>query len=150
MNYGFDVNKEMLDAFDFTVEYYDENCQLQTEKLTQEKWKKSVKVAKLPVSLGCRLKAKVKDGIDANFFRKNNCLYGFAYDGILVNAAGNSLTNGNYYIHDAGIGARFQFEEKEFNSFLSQEDDVIISVRDEFSSSTIQGSAWWVGKSFLK
>ena len=33
--YKFDVSDDMLAMLDITVEYYDENCKLQTEKLTR-------------------------------------------------------------------------------------------------------------------
>lgn len=64
MEHIFDVSDDMLDVLDMTVEYYDENGNLATEKLTQKQWKKTVKVAKLPVSLGACLKAQLKTGAD--------------------------------------------------------------------------------------
>ena len=89
IEYGLYVDEDMLSAFDLTVEYYDENLQLQTEKLTQENWEKTV-IVKLPASLEYRLRAKAKDGIDPDSFIRS-CGYGFNYMAHIVNAAGEVI-----------------------------------------------------------
>ena len=144
VDYGLVVNESMLSAFDLTVEYYDDNLQLQTEKLTQEEWKKTVKVSKLPASLDYRLKAKAKDGIDANFFQNKVGLYGYHYVARAVNAAGNNVDKVDCSDSE---GARFSFEKKEFDSFLSQEDDVMISIHVDYNDNgRVKGNAWWTAK----
>ena len=144
VDYGLVVNESMLSAFDLTVEYYDDNLQLQTEKLTQEEWKKTVKVSKLPASLDYRLKAKAKDGIDANFFQNKVGLYGYHYVARTVNAAGNNVDKVDCSDSE---GARFSFEKKEFDSFLSQEDDVMISIHVDYNDNgRVKGNAWWTAK----
>ena len=147
MCYGLIVDDAMLSAFDLTIEYYDENSQLQTEKLTQEEWEKIVKATKLPASLGFRLKAKAKNGIDADFFQKHIGLYGFHYDAGPVNTAGKMVEVPNVDSYRIW-GARFEFTNKELDSFLSQEDDVMISVFYDFSDKGAPvGEAWWTAKS---
>ena len=146
VEYGLVVNESMLSAFDLTVEYYDDNLQLQTEKLTQEEWKKTVKVSKLPASLDYRLKAKAKDGIDVDFFQGFAGIYGFLFDAYSVNALGERVKIDNVNT-SAGQGARFGFYYKDFEYLLSQKDDAIISNHVDFGTNGAVGQkVWWLSK----
>lgn len=142
MEYGLYVDEGMLSSFDLTVEYYDENCQLQTEKLTQENWKKTV-IVKLPASLEYRLRAKAKDGIDPDSFIRS-CGYGYSYMARIVNAAGEVI-NVKEVKGYAGHGARFGFYKKDFEYLLKQEDDAIVSIHVDFGENGAVGEKdWWL------
>lgn len=54
---------DLINNFDLTVDYYDANGKIQSEPLKEGKWEKTIK-ASLPATLGVRLKAQLKDGID--------------------------------------------------------------------------------------
>ena len=88
MDYQFTVSTDMLNTFNFTIEYYDENSTLQKEQLTQTEWKKNVR-AKLPAKLGARLKAQLKSGVVTEGVRFD-ITYGYSYMGYAVTA--NDLT----------------------------------------------------------
>ena len=68
------TTEQSLAAFDFYVKYYDENGNIQSEKVVwseqnnadgQREWTKTV-VQKLPATLGALFEIKPKDGIDLN------------------------------------------------------------------------------------
>ena len=99
MTYTFLVSDDMFDVLDMTVEYYDDNGELATEKLTQKEWTKTVKVAKLPVSLGACLKVQIKDGVDENSvgyasytYRYTNKAYSVTATGKVVDLAEDNKT----------------------------------------------------------
>ena len=125
--YKFYVSDEMLAMLDMTVEYYDENCELQTKKLTQKEWVKKFRAAKYPVtSYGARLKAKIKDGIDINTIGSKSSAYGYVCDIYSVNAAGNQVTGSN------GEGARFTFDIEALSSLSQKENGIMMSFPKDF------------------
>ena len=71
------TSDETLAVFDVTAEYYD-NGKLQSEKLTQSTFKKTVKAA-LPANLGARLFFNVKSGVDVASLEKVEATYGYEY-----------------------------------------------------------------------
>ena len=79
---------ETLAVFDVTAEYYD-NGKLQSEKLTQNTFKKTVK-ASLPAYLGARLLFNVKSGVDVASLEKVSATYGFEYSAWCENAKGGT------------------------------------------------------------
>ena len=127
VEYKFDVSDDMLAMLDMTVEYYDENCELKTEKLTQNEWVKKFRVTKYPVtSYGTRLKAKIKDGVDANAIENKSSAYGYVCDIYSVNAAGEQVTGSN------GGGARFLFDNEALSSLSQKENGIMMSFPEEF------------------
>lgn len=85
MDYVLTTSNEMLDILDVTIEYYDENGKVQTEKMTNPEWKKTVR-AKLPATLGARMKGQLKDGVDVTTIASFKASYGYSYMGYAVNA----------------------------------------------------------------
>ena len=63
-NFGVQVTDDMFKYGDFTIEYYDANGQVQTEKLTDKVWSKNGTKAKLPAKFGMRLKGQMKPDAD--------------------------------------------------------------------------------------
>ena len=127
--YKFDVSDDMLAMLDITVEYYDENCKLQTEKLTQKEWIKKVKVASVPApASGARLKAQVKDGVDVNTIGNKTSSYGYVCRSYLVNASDNEVGNSD------AEGVRLLFDENVLSSLLDQENGIIMSFPKDFKT----------------
>ena len=87
LDFTFITSDETLTALDVIAEYYDANGKLQSEKLTQSTFKKTVK-ANLPAYLGARMLFKVKSGIDAATLGKVNITYGYEYSVWCENAKG--------------------------------------------------------------
>lgn len=93
MSGNFELTDEMLAVLDVTAEYYDADGKVQTEKITQKKWSKSV-TAKLPARLGIRLKAQLKDDVDANAISVFTSSLYCARSAYAVNAIGKKVTEG--------------------------------------------------------
>ena len=127
MVYGFEVSDDMLAVLDMTVEYYDNNGKLQTEKITQKEWTKTVK-AKLPVSLGACLKAQMKDGVDVNTIEKMKFLRGYECKAYSETATG-SISG----IEGCGSCSTITLDGIALSSLLSQENGVITSFLYDFS-----------------
>ena len=85
MDYSLETSDAMLATFDLTVEYYDAAGKVQTEPMTQKTWTKKVS-AKLPATLGARLKAQLKFGVDVSTQEKVIVAYGYNYMGYAVSA----------------------------------------------------------------
>lgn len=97
MDYSLTVGDDMLSLLNLTIEYYDADGKVQTEPLTQKSWKKSVR-AKLPATLGVRLKMQLKDGADPANLAQFTAAYGYSYEGYAVSATdkvvGNVVSSG--------------------------------------------------------
>lgn len=85
MDYSLTVGDDMLSTMDLTIEYYDANGAVKTEQMTQKSWTKSIK-AQLPATVGARLKARLKDGVDVSDRDKFTAAYGYNYNGFAVTA----------------------------------------------------------------
>ena len=85
MDYKLETTDAMLSMFDMTIEYYDADGKVQTEKMAQKLWTKKVK-AKLPATLGARMKAQLKAGVDVSSQEKVTVAYGYNYTGYAVSA----------------------------------------------------------------
>ena len=85
MNYSFTTTSEMLNVFDLTIEYYDANGAIQTEQMTNAQWNKSLRT-KIPTTVGARLTAKVKSGVDVASMEKVTVASGYEYEGHPVSA----------------------------------------------------------------
>jgi len=103
MEYSFTSSDAMLATFDLTIEYYDANGRVQTEPMTQNTWTKKV-TAKLPATLGARLKVQVKAGIDTSTAETIPVAWGYQYMGYAVSATdkvvSNVVTKGNSKAYD--------------------------------------------------
>ena len=76
MEYKMELGDQMLALFNMTIEYYDSDGTLKSEPMTQNTWTKKVR-AKLPVTLGMRVRGQVKPGVDIDSQEKIFCSYGF-------------------------------------------------------------------------
>jgi major membrane immunogen (membrane-anchored lipoprotein) len=63
LNAVLSVGDDLLEYFDLTIDYYDATGKMQSEPLKESKWEKTMK-ASLPATLGVRLKAQLKEGVD--------------------------------------------------------------------------------------
>ena len=108
LNATLSVGDDLIKYFDLTVDYYDADGKLQSEPLNEAKWEKKIK-ASLPVTLGVRLKAQLKDGVDPATIDlisvKSSLAYGYqtldAKDGIIGVFASSHA--GSYSIHGSDI-----------------------------------------------
>ena len=86
INYAVELTDDMFKYGDFTVEYYDSDGMVQTEKLTEKRWVKRGTRAKLPAKLGMRLKVQMKPDADPSevtsvqVCREYAYTYGLEYD----------------------------------------------------------------------
>lgn len=92
MDYQLTVNDDMLNVLNLTVYYYDADGKVQSELLTANEWNKSVK-AKLPATLGARLKVELKDSIDPTTIGQFTATYGYSYNGYAVSATDKVVGN---------------------------------------------------------
>lgn len=79
-----DVSDDILAALDLTVEYYDADGKVQSEKMTKKEWEKEIRTT-LPATLGARLKAKLKPDFDVTSDQK--FAFGYSYAGYAVNSS---------------------------------------------------------------
>ena len=96
MNCDLTVGDDMFNYLDLTVEYYDANGKAQSEQMTEKTWTKNVK-AKLPATLGARLKMQVKSGIDPASLEKFTEDVRYTYSVAPMNASGKELSGGKSY-----------------------------------------------------
>jgi major membrane immunogen (membrane-anchored lipoprotein) len=123
LNATLSVGDDLIQYFDLTVDYYDADGKLQSEPLNEAKWEKKIK-ASLPVTLGVRLKAQLKDGVDPATIDlisvKSSLAYGYqtldAKDGI-INVFASSHA-GSYSIHGSDIPEWVNDEGKQLEKIL--------------------------------
>ena len=93
MDYSLTVGDDMFSCLDLTVEYYDADGKVQTEQMSQKTWTKNVK-AKLPATLGARLKMQVKSSVNPATLEKFSESYKYTYSVYPVTASGKQLEGG--------------------------------------------------------
>lgn len=106
MNYSFTTTSETLNVFDLTIEYYDANGAIQTEQMTNAQWNKSLRT-KIPTTVGARLKAKVKSGVDVASMEKVTASYGYEYEGYPVsadNSVAGTVIGGGFNVNESMKG----------------------------------------------
>ena len=91
MNYMVNVGDDVFAALDLTIEYYDANGKVQSEKMMKKEWEKEVR-AKLPATLGVRLKAQLKSDFDVTSGKTFIAAYGYSYAGYALDAAGEVVS----------------------------------------------------------
>ena len=89
MDFSYSVSDDALALVDFVVEYYDANGKLQSEKMTESTFTKTVKGG-LPAYLGARLMMSVKDGVDLTSADKVTLLIDYTYSAYCVNDKGGT------------------------------------------------------------
>lgn len=93
MDYSLTVGDDMFNYLDLTVEYYDADGKVQTEQMTGKTWNKNVK-AKLPATLGARLKMQVKSNVNPATLEKFTESYKYTYSIYPVNVSSKQLEGG--------------------------------------------------------
>lgn len=88
---GLSVSDDMMNYLDLTVDYYDANGQIQSEPMTEKKWEKTIK-ANFPATLGVRLKAQLKDGIDPTSIALFNAESWISYNFEYLNSKGDKTS----------------------------------------------------------
>ena len=63
MDHDISVNDALFDNFDLTVDYYDTDGSIKSEKMTQKQWSKRV-LGPLPFKMGGRVRVTLKEGAD--------------------------------------------------------------------------------------
>ena len=108
LNATLTAGDDLMKYFDLTVDYYDANGKLQSEPLKEAKWEKTIK-ASLPATLGVRLKAQLKDGVDpAKILDANDGrVDGFAFS-----------HGGSYSIHGSDIPEWLKDEGQKIEEIL--------------------------------
>ena len=81
------VGADMFKYLNLTVDYYDADGKVQSELMTASKWTKTVQ-AKLPATLGVRLKCSLKDGVDPASIDLFSTQHGITYGFYSIDASG--------------------------------------------------------------
>ena len=117
MEFEFSASAKMLETFDITVEYYDENSQLKSEAFTGEKIAKKIITKALPATTGARFKIEKKADLgDATTFHSE---FSFAYVSYAVNKAGERSGTARYSGGDQS-GDKTDFEIDLLDKYLDE------------------------------
>jgi len=81
-----------IEMCDISFDYYDENGNKKNEVVTTPEWKKEVKSASLPATLGFHWNLAVKANLDESKYDKILVDYHFKYASVAVNAEGAAVT----------------------------------------------------------
>ena len=138
MDYKLETTDAMLATFDLTIEYYDADGKVQTEKMTQKSWTKKVR-AKLPATLGARLKAQLKAGVDVSTQEKVTVAYGYNFMGYAVSAT--DLVVGDAVGH--GTNTTLDMKGEKVNEWLEQHADGIVKFLYVFDAKGLPTNSSW-------
>ena len=123
MNATLTVGDDLIKYFDLTVDYYDANGKLQSEALKEAKWEKTIK-ASLPATLGVRLKAQLKDGVDPATIDLISVSSSLAYGYQILDANDGRVDGfafshgGSYSIHGSDIPEWLKDEGQKIEEIL--------------------------------
>ena len=84
---------QTIEQCDISFDYYDENGNKKNEVVTTAEWKKEVKSAALPATLGFHMNIAVKPDLDESKYEHFVVDYHFTYASAAVNAAGAAVTD---------------------------------------------------------
>ena len=142
MNYQLITTQEMLNVFDFFIEYYDDKGQVQSETLAATEWKKSGRSA-LPATFGYRVKLAVKEGVDVDTISSLTASYKYGYFASAIDEdeekVGQPYTYTNSYNVPYSDNDRVQYFVNKYTQ------GYLIKARCEFNEKgewTATGSAW--------
>jgi len=82
-----------IEQCDISFDYYDENGAKKNEVVTTTEWKKEIKSASLPATLGFRWNLAAKANLDTTKYDQFVVDYHFAYSSFAVNAAGVTVSS---------------------------------------------------------
>ncbi len=83
---------QTIEQCDISFDYYDENGAKKNEVVTTAEWKKEVKSASLPATLGFRWNLAAKANLDTTKYQQFVVDYNIAYSSCAVNAKGEAVT----------------------------------------------------------
>ena len=137
MNTSLSVGDDMLKYLDLTVDYYDANGKVQSEALTVNKWEKAIK-ANLPATLGVRLKAKLKDGVDPASIDLLTVKVSFTY-------GYNTLTanDGILEVFADGHGSSYNIKGSDLPDWLSENGNKIEEILYNFDANGKYSKGSW-------
>ena len=84
------INPSLLEYVDVTVDYYDENGNVKTEKITEKEWTKKI-ATKLPVKVAVRQNLIKKEGIDYTKFDYITIETGLSVEGSILTKSGSAV-----------------------------------------------------------
>ena len=138
MDYSLTTSDEMLAIFDLTIEYYDANSNVQTEQMTGKTWAKKV-TAKLPATLGLRLKAQLKAGVDVSTKEKVTVSYGYNYMGYAINAKGEVVGD----VVSKEINTHSDMKGEKVAEWLTMKTDGLVKYLFDFDANgKVSTSSW--------
>ena len=123
LNATLTAGDDLMKYFDLTVDYYDANGKLQSESLKEAKWEKTIK-ASLPATLGVRLKAQLKDGVDPATIDLISVKSSLSYDYKILDANDGRVDGfafshgGSYSIHGSDIPEWLKDEGQKIEEIL--------------------------------
>ena len=123
LNATLTAGDDLMKYFDLTVDYYDANGKLQSEALKEAKWEKTIK-ASLPATLGVRLKAQLKDGVDPATIDLISVKSSLSYDYKILDANDGRVDGfafshgGSYSIHGSDIPEWLKDEGQKIEEIL--------------------------------
>ena len=138
MDYSLTVGDDMFNYLDLTVEYYDANGKVQTEPMTQKTWTKKVS-AKLPATLGARLKAQLKFGVDVSTQEKVTVSYGYNYMGYAVSATDKVVSD----VVSHGNSSSLDMRGEKVSEWLERHADGLVKFLYVFDANGQPTSSSW-------
>ncbi len=138
MNYMVNVGDDVFAALYLTIEYYDANGKVQSEKMMKKEWEKEVR-AKLPATLGVRLKAQLKSDFDVTSGKTFIAAYGYSYAGYALDAAGEVVSTPAISSSEESMSMRVG----EISEWLGRHSDGIVKYLYTFDTSGKATSASW-------
>lgn len=138
MDYSLTVGDDMLSLLNLTIEYYDADGKVQTEPLTQKSWKKSVR-AKLPATLGVRLKMQLKDGADPASLAQFTAAYGYSYNGYAVSATDKVVGN----VVNSGTDQTLAMQGDKVTTWMERHADGLVKFLYAFTANGQAVSSSW-------
>ena len=94
MTYTFGTNDDLLNMFNVTIEYYDENGEVQSVKLKETAWSKRVDAKSLPAKLGFRILFTINGNYSISPTKVETISYYYSYLTGPTNAAGKVIGDG--------------------------------------------------------
>lgn len=94
MTYTFGTNDDLLNMFNITIEYYDEDGKVQTVKLKETAWSKRVDTKSLPAKLGFRILFTINGNYSISPTKVETISYYLSYITGATNAEGKAIDKG--------------------------------------------------------
>lgn len=91
MQFSFSTTDEMMQIFDFNVEYYDEKGSLKNDKLSEAAWSKRINSESLPAKFGFRVKVAMKKNVSLPADKKVLISYSHSYTSAAMDADHKSV-----------------------------------------------------------